>query len=127
MTTRSNSNDSLPETSSPRKKASGQTVSLTVLDGDHNGPGPGSSLNSGDSLNLSNIIVQHASSTNQTSSSSKRSPSKTATRGRSDKPPMNARPASPRKSRTYLDFDGPDSDDELDGALVQVYRGFNKV
>ena len=130
MTTRSNPNDTLSEKSSPKKgNSSGQTVSLTVLDGDANGPGPGSSLTSDNSLNLSSIIVQTANEagnkiTNQSSSSPRRSPLKSTARGRSDRPPTNARPASPRKSRTYLDFDGPDSEDELDGALVQVYRGF---
>ena len=88
--------------------------------------GPGTLLTDQNSLNLSSIIVQTASEAktrNPQSSSPKKSPTKApAARGRSDKPPQNARPYSPRKNKSYLDFDGPDSDEECDGALMQVYK-----
>lgn len=119
-TQNSSGNDHSDESSNSKNV---KTITLDVLNGTG---GPGTSLPEQDSGNLSSFIVQTASETrtrNPQSSSPKKSPSKApAARGRSDKPPQNARPHSPRKNKSYLDFDGPDSDEECDGALMQVYK-----
>ena len=104
------------------ENASGKIVSLDILNGDETGSGPGAQLATENSANSSDPnSVYLIESRNATRSPNKKSPVKNTQRGRSDKPPQNARLSSPRKSKTYLDFDGPDSDDELDGALLQVY------
>ena len=96
-----------------------KTVNLDILNGDGTGSGPGTLLGNGNSSDPNSVYVIDPKTAPKVSP--KKSPVKNSQRGRSDKPPQNARLPSPRKSKTYLDFDGPDSDDELDGALLQVY------
>ena len=118
--------ESLVDNQSPNAQYEQDVISLDPLNGDTTGRGPGvphTNLN-----DLSTTIVNQAKSAaafneGPKSSSPRRSPAK-AVRGRSDRPPANARQMSPRKSKNYLDFDGDDSEEDSDGALSQVY---NKV
>ena len=96
------------------------TLSCETLNGDKTAKGPGVPNSDPNSVYVIDPSFARSSSPNKSKSPIKHP------KGRTDRPPTNARQISPRKSRNYLDFDCDDSEDETDGALSQVYTKLDK-